>query len=137
MSVDTARGRKALARGMQALNTGEYMRAVQELENACQASPRDPEALRALAEAEFELARYGRALGHARKAAMLAPREARFRMLVGDSLFKLRRYKEAADAYGFAAALAPGDAAIRSRQQLAKDKIGSGDEAKASVGGGE
>jgi Flp pilus assembly protein TadD len=68
---------------------------------------------------------------------MLAPREARFRMLVGDSLFKLRRYKEAADAYGFAAALAPGDAAIRSRQQLAKDKIGSGDEAKASVGGGE
>ena len=73
MSVDPARGRKALARGMQALNSGEYMRAVQELENACQASPRDPEALRALAEAEFELARYGRALGHARKAAMLAP----------------------------------------------------------------
>ena len=57
-----AKGRKALARGMQALNSGEYMRAVQELENACQASPRDHEALRALAEAEFELARYGRAL---------------------------------------------------------------------------
>ena len=86
------------------------MRAVQELENACQASPRDHEALRALAEAEFELARYGRALGHARKAAMLAPREAKYRMLVGDSFFKLRRYREAADAYGFAAALAPGDA---------------------------
>jgi serine/threonine-protein kinase len=137
MSVDPARGRKALARGMQALNSGEYMRAVQELENACQASPRDPEALRALAEAEFELARYGRALGHARKAAMLAPRDARFRMLVGDSLFKLRRYKEAADAFGFAAALAPGDAAIRARMQLAKEKIGSGDEARGPVGGEE
>ncbi len=113
------------------------MRAVQELESACQASPRDPEALRALAEAEFELARYGRALAHARKAAFLAPREAQHRMLVGDSFFKLRRYREAADAYGFAAALAPGDAAIRARQQLARQKIGTGDEAKGPVGGEE
>jgi serine/threonine-protein kinase len=58
LSVDPVKGRKALARGLQALSSGEYMRAVQELESACQASPRDPEALRALAEAEFELARY-------------------------------------------------------------------------------
>jgi hypothetical protein len=68
---------------------------------------------------------------------MLVPRDSRYRLLVGDSFFKLRRYREAADAYGFAAALAPGDATIRARQQLARDKIGTGDEAKDPVGGGE
>ena len=89
------------------------MRAVQELENAVPASPRDPEALRALAEAEFELARYGRALAHARRAAMLAPARGPLPRAGGRRLFKLRRYKEAAEAYGVAVALAPGDAAIR------------------------
>jgi tetratricopeptide (TPR) repeat protein len=133
-AVDPARGKKALSRGLQALGSGEYIRAVQELETASQASPRDHEALRALSEAEFELARYGRALTHARKAVSLAPREARYRLLVGDNYFKLRRYREAAEAYGAAANLSPGDASIRARQQLARDKIGSSDEA---VGAGE
>ena len=124
-SGDQARGKKALSRGLQALGNGEYMRAVQELESAASASPGNPEALRALAEAEFELARYGKALTHARKAAALAPREPRHRLLAGDAFFKLRRYREAAEAYGVAAGLAPNDASIKARQQLARDRIGS------------
>ena len=131
MSVDPARGRKALARGLAAVSSGEYQRAVQELEIATAALPSSHEALRALAEAEFELARYPRALTHARKAASLAPRDARTRSLLGDAYFKLRRYREAAEAYGVAANLAPRDSSLRARHQMARGKIGSSDDVGA------
>jgi serine/threonine protein kinase len=128
-AADPARGKKALARGLSALSSGEYIRAVQELETAAAADPQSPWALRALAEAEFELARYGRALTHARKAAVLAPREAGIRALVGDASFKLQRYRDAAEAYGIAVSLSPGDASLRARLEQAKQKIGSRREA--------
>jgi serine/threonine protein kinase len=124
--ADPARGKKALARGLSALSSGEYMRAVQELEAAAAADPQSPWALRALAEAEFELARYGRALTHARKAASLAPREAGIRALVGDASFKLRRYRDAAESYSIAVNLSPGDASLRARLDQARQKLGAG-----------
>jgi hypothetical protein len=123
-AVDPARGRRALSRGMEALRTGEYMLAVQELEVALQATPSSPEVLKALAEAEFELARYPRALGHARRAVEVAPKDGPIRALLGDAYFKLRRFKEASESYAAAVALAPSDASIRARQKRAGEKVG-------------
>jgi serine/threonine protein kinase len=130
-TVDPGRARRALSRGVEALRSGEYILAVQELEIALLATPSSHEAVKALAEAEFELARYGRALAHARKAVALAPKDAPSRALLGDAYFKLRRYKDAGDAYAAAGALAPGDASIRARQKRAREKIGGADKGAA------
>jgi serine/threonine protein kinase len=123
-AADPARARRALGRGVEAMRTGEYMLAVQELEGALLAAPSSPEVLKALAEAEFELARYPRALAHARRAVSLAPKDAPTRALLGDAYFKLRRFKEASEAYAAAVALAPDDASIRARQKRAGEKMG-------------
>jgi serine/threonine-protein kinase len=131
-TVDPGRARRALTRGLEALRSGEYMLAVQELEVAVLAAPSSHEAVKGLAEAEFELARYGRALAHARKAASLAPKDAPTRALLGDAYFKLRRYKDAGEAYATAVALAPGDASIRARQRRAREKIGGGEKPAAT-----
>ena len=120
-----SRGKRSLARGLQALASGEYMRAIQELEGAVESSPSHHEAFGALAEAEFELARYGRALAHARRAATLAPRNPSYRVLVGDACFKLQRLREAAEAYTQAAILAPHDTAVQARQARVKEKLGN------------
>ncbi len=130
-TVDPGRGRRALSRGVQALRTGEYILAVQELEVAVLAAPSSHEALKALAEAEFELARYSRALGHARKAASLAPKDASTRALIGDAYFKLRKFKDALESYAGAMALAPGDGSIRARQRRAREKMSGGGEETA------
>jgi Flp pilus assembly protein TadD len=101
------------------------MLAVQELEVALQATPTSFEVLKALAEAEFELARYPRALGHAKRAVTVAPKDAPMRALLGDAYFKLRRFKESSEAYAAAVALAPNDASIRARQKRAGEKVGA------------
>jgi eukaryotic-like serine/threonine-protein kinase len=127
-TVEPGRAKRALTRGVEALRGGEYVLAAQELEVAVLAAPSNPEALRALAEAEFELARYPRALAHARRAAALSPKDASTRALVGDAYFKLKRFKEASEAYASAVALAPGDASIRARQRRAREKVSGPDE---------
>jgi serine/threonine protein kinase len=121
---DPDRARRALGRGLEALRTGEYNQAVHELEISVLASPTSHDAVKALAEAEFELARYSRALPHARRAVALAPEAASTQALLGDAYFKLRRFDEAALAYAAAAALAPDDASIRARHLRAREKAG-------------
>jgi serine/threonine protein kinase len=122
-------GRRGLASGLSALESGEYMRAVALLEEVAQAAPHNHEALGALAEAEFELARYAFAVNHARRAVGLSPRNARYQALLGDSLFKLRRFREASRAYAAAMAAAPGESAYRERKSRSDALIGSPAEA--------
>jgi serine/threonine protein kinase len=124
-AVDTPRGKRALASGLSALESGEYMRAVAQLEEVAQASPHNHEALGALAEAEFELARYAFAVSHARRAAALSPRNGRYQALLGDSLFKLRRFREASRAYAAAMAASPNEPAYRERKARADHLTGS------------
>jgi hypothetical protein len=124
-AVDTPRGKRGLASGLSALESGEYMRAVAQLEEVAQASPHNHEALGALAEAEFELARYAFAVSHARRAAALSPRNGRYQALLGDSLFKLRRFREASRAYAAAMAASPNEPAYRERKARADHLTGS------------
>jgi serine/threonine-protein kinase len=131
------RGKRSLSLGLAALESGEYLRAATQLEEALEASPNSPEALAGLAEAEFELAHYAKAVFHAHKAAGLAPRNPRYQALLADSLFKLRRYRDAAQAYAQAAALAPNEASLRDRKARAEGLIGSRDEAKSGDNDGE
>jgi Flp pilus assembly protein TadD len=120
-----AHGKRGLASGLSALESGEYMRAVSQLEEVAQAAPHNHEALGALAEAEFELARYAFAVNHARRAAALAPRNGRYQALLGDSLFKLRRFREASRAYAAAMAASPNEPAYRERKARADHLTGS------------
>jgi hypothetical protein len=124
-SVDAIRGKRGLTSGLAALESGEYMRAVAQLEEVAQASPHNHEALGALAEAEFELARYAFAVNHARRAVTFAPRNARYQALLGDSLFKLRRFREASRAYAAAMAASPNEPAYRERKARADKLTGS------------
>ena len=113
----------ALTRGVRALADGQYMLAKRELEAVCRVEPRNHEALRALAEAEFELALYSQALSHARRAVALAPDLVHYQTLLGDALYKLRKYDRAIDAYASALALAPNDSSIRRRYDRTREKI--------------
>src|SRR5205085_10478191 len=94
-----ARPRATLARGLDALASGQYGRAVQELEAVLRASPANHGALHALGEAEFQQGHYDRALASARRAVSLAPKVAGYRVLLGDVCMQLRRYREATDTY--------------------------------------
>jgi tetratricopeptide (TPR) repeat protein len=126
ITSNNARIKRTLAAGLEALEKGEYIHAAEQLEEVSNASPTSPDVLAALAEAEFELARYSRAVTHAKKAATLAPRNVRYQSLLGDSYFKLNRMREAAQAYAAAAALAPQDPSIRDRKARAEAAM-SGD----------
>jgi Flp pilus assembly protein TadD len=126
-----------MASGLAALASGEYMRAAAQLEEVTQAAPHNHEALAALAEAEFELARYAFAVAHAHRAASLAPRNGKYQALLGDSLFKLRRYREASHAYAAAMAASPQEAAFREKKARNDSMIGSRDEVQPNEIGGK
>jgi serine/threonine protein kinase len=124
-SASNARIKRSLTAGLEALEKGEYIHAAEQLEEVSAASPTSHDVLAALAEAEFELARYSRAVNHAKKAASLAPRNVRYQSLLGDSYYKLGRMREAVAAYAIATSLAPQDQSIRERKARAEALLGA------------